>query len=319
MLAAFSAVIKISETKYRRVCAILVARPSLSTGKVAPGLQAKDVHCAASRLSLSLTIRNLTEMDARNALSGSGRATGRAIRRSSFNLFPGHCLFCRLPTNRPSDLCESCESRLPRNRNKCAVCAVPFGQPMTCSDCETAMCGQCLSSPPPFFRVIAPWVYANPVDTLIHRFKNHGRDLGGQLLVDALIREISAVPSGTAPDYIVPVPLNWRKIFRRGFNQSQEIARTISRETGIKIMDRAARRIRNTDSQQGLSRKSRRNNVRHCFSASDKVSGLRIAIVDDVMTTGSTVAEFAATLLNAGAISVEVWCLARTPLEKTDR
>jgi ComF family protein len=145
------------------------------------------------------------------------------------------------------------------------------------------------------------------VDALVSGFKYRGAlhfgALLGRLLAEAC-RE-------RGPDAIVPVPLHRRRMAERGFNQARELALPIARSSGIPLLDSACERCIATPPQAGLSARERRGRLRNAFSASGAVRGLEVAIVDDVLTTGSTASALTRELLRAGASKVEVWAVAR--------
>lgn len=152
--------------------------------------------------------------------------------------------------------------------------------------------------------------YAGRSRQLIHLFKYEGmRPLAGPL-GRWLLR---AFPRESPFDRLVPVPMHWWKEFRRGFNQSQLLALELSRHTGIPVLP-ALRRVRNSSVQAGLSRAERRRNVQGLFGAAPgvSVSGLRLMLIDDVLTSGVTANACAAALKKAGAVRVEILTLART-------
>jgi ComF family protein len=128
------------------------------------------------------------------------------------------------------------------------------------------------------------------------------------LLLDYLKQQ-----SAPLPDLILPVPLHRQRLRVRGFNQSLEIARPIGRHFGIPVTSRLCRRVRATPAQTGLDRKTRRKNLRQAFQLNGGVQGQAIALLDDVVTTGSTVTELARLLKRSGASRVDVWAVARTP------
>jgi len=139
----------------------------------------------------------------------------------------------------------------------------------------------------------------------------YGPDLS---LVTALAYLLAdAVRFEPAPDLLVPMPLSAAALRARGFNQAAELARVIAREIGRPLALHAAIRSRDTARQASLPFDQRASNVRGAFGCDASVANLRIAIVDDVMTTGATVGELARTLRRAGARDVAVWVLARTP------
>jgi ComF family protein len=225
-------------------------------------------------------------------------------------LFPGLCLCCGLPSGRSIDLCAGCEGEFKALTYQCQYCAEPLPAP--------AICPHCLSRPPPFSRIVAPFVYGSPLDKLILALKYGGELSAGRALGAVLAQQLSAAQRTpeARPDCLAPMPLHWRRRLERGFNQSREIARALSFATGIPIHNRLVRRIRNTPRQQGLNREQRQKNIRGAFVANPKCAGLHIAVIDDVVTTASTARAVAAALKAEGAKEVEIWCLARRALEK---
>lgn len=121
-----------------------------------------------------------------------------------------------------------------------------------------------------------------------------------------------AVEPAARPDRLVAMPLHPARVRARGFNQAGEVARTLAQRLGILLDTTSCRRVRDTPPQMGLRRDARRRNLRGAFACTGEMRGLRIAIVDDVMTTGASLDELAKTLRQAGAASVEAWVVART-------
>lgn len=219
-------------------------------------------------------------------------------------LLPQDCLLCSAPAGHGL-LCGDCADRLPRHSAPaCPVCALPTLGGETC--------GACLQRPPAFSRTLAAFDYAFPVDALLHAFKYAGR----LPAAEALARPLADLARNRPlPDALVPMPLHPQRLKERGFNQAMELARALSRQLGVPALPDACTRRRNTLPQAGLPWKERRRNLRGAFDCRRDFTGKRLAIVDDVMTTGATVGELAKTLKKAGA-EVEVWVVART-LEKT--
>jgi ComF family protein len=155
------------------------------------------------------------------------------------------------------------------------------------------------------------------VSDLILQLK-HGAQLQAARLLGELLSQavMEVLTPDSAPDLLIPVPLHWQRRWQRGFNQSLELASTLSHATAIPVADDRVKRIKRTPSQRGLTRTQRLQNLRGAFFCTKPVDDLRIAIIDDVMTTGSTVTRLAETLISSGARQVEVWCAARTVLEK---
>jgi ComF family protein len=225
-------------------------------------------------------------------------------------LFPRHCCLCGLAAPGEHSLCGPCAAELEPNRHACVRCALPLPP----GEFGPRPCGRCLRHPPAFERVIAPWRYSDQLGHLIHRWK-YGGDTGLTGLLAHLW--LGAAAGAGAVDLLVPVPLHWRKQWQRGFNQSELLARRLARlrpglaADGVDV--HLARRARPTAPQSGMDAARRRQNLRGAFTTRRSCASLRLAIIDDVLTTGTTADTLARTLLAAGASRVEVWCLARTP------
>lgn len=154
--------------------------------------------------------------------------------------------------------------------------------------------------------------YESPVPYLVGAAKFRGRlacvRLLGQLLLDAV--EIGGSP---LPQVLIPVPLHPGRLAERGYNQALEIARVLGGGLGLPLDRRCCHRVTATPPQAGQDEAARRRNIRGAFAAQTPFPWSRVAIVDDVVTTGSTVSELARVLRRAGALEVEVWAVARTP------
>jgi ComF family protein len=222
-------------------------------------------------------------------------------------MWPATCLLCGRAGSGDIDLCGDCVADLPRNDPACSVCA----EPLSSADAAGRVCGECLRDPPPFRSSFVPYRYAYPLDHLVRglKFRNElacGRALGEVFSQCVLAR------GEPLPDAIVPVPLAPRRYRQRGYNQASELALAIGRSTGVVVKTDVVIRQRETAEQAGLDRKVRRKNVRGAFTAVAPLHARSVAILDDVVTTGSTVRELAAVLQEAGAEQVEVWAIART-------
>ena len=228
-------------------------------------------------------------------------------------LLRGHCLLCGAATPWREDFCPACERSLPFTGAGCQRCAAP----LTSGVSGAQPCGECQKHPPAFDRTLAAFAYAPPVDRLIQGLKYHrqlhlARTLG-RCLADALA---AATPSLPPPaervDVIVPVPLHTGRLRKRGYNQSLELARPLARHFGLPLDYRSLRRTRATPPQAALPVKQRKQNVRGAFAVKgDDLSGVRVALVDDVMTSGHTVNAAAGCLRRAGVKAIEVWVVAR--------
>jgi len=218
-------------------------------------------------------------------------------------LLPSECALCAATTAARTDLCDACERSLPRLDGCCSRCAAILegGAP-------DALCGQCQQRWPPYSSVHAPFRYAAPLDRLIQGAKYDGRLDWLQLLGRRLAQHVA--PRREHVDAAVAVPLHRARLRERGYNQSVELLRVLTAELGLAACAPLAR-VRATPPQAQLSSAERWRNVRGAFASNTRLEGLRLALVDDVMTSGATVEAAARCLLDAGAASVEVWVVAR--------
>ena len=154
----------------------------------------------------------------------------------------------------------------------------------------------------------APFRYAAPIDRLIQGAKYNARFDWLDLLANRLTEHIRI--RATEVDAIVPVPLHRSRLRSRGYNQALELARPLAKNLRLPL-HRGIERVRSTPAQIAMSLEDRRRNVRNAFAASGEFTGLRLALVDDVMTSGATVQAVTRCLRRAGAASVEVWIVAR--------
>lgn len=185
---------------------------------------------------------------------------------------------------------------------RCPVCALPSA--------STAVCGQCQRHPPAFDAVYSAFQYRFPVDGMIRRLKFHAALHLAQILGESLT---TVVRGEARPALLLPVPLGDRRLRARGFNQSVEIARVLARRLMVPLSLDACVRLRDTPGQSGLSLAARRGNLKGAFRCDQRLDGIDVAIVDDVMTSGATLDSIARELKRAGARRVVGWVVARTP------
>lgn len=224
--------------------------------------------------------------------------------RNARRFFAPACVLCGDPTDTGQDLCTPCDAALPRLASACPRCANPL------DGTRAALCGACQQSPPAFAATRAVFRYEHPVDSLVHGLKYHGRLDLARILGNLCAAEL-AEPDASAIDVLVPVPLDHARLRSRGYNQSLELARPISKRFGLLLDAFGVTRVRATRPQTELSRIERRKNVRGAFAVTGDYSGRNVAIVDDVMTSGATADALAAALHEAGAKRIEVWVVAR--------
>lgn len=220
---------------------------------------------------------------------------------------PTQCAVCRGWGR--ERICAPCRRRFTPAVARCERCALQVPQ-------GAAVCGACLKAPPPFDATLVAWDYGHPWDRLIGQFKFHAAlDLAlpfARSLADAWRASGSAHPG-----LLLPVPLHAQRLRERGYNQSWQIARRLSRMVHCAADARLLLRMKDTPHQLAFPPEQRAANVRGAFAVEPtrlaELRGRRITVVDDVMTTGATAAEIARVLLQAGAAAVQVWVVARTP------
>ncbi|MGH8429462.1 MAG: ComF family protein, partial [Solimonas sp.] len=198
-----------------------------------------------------------------------------------------------------AEVCADCRAGLPWNRLACPGCARP--------QTHDAPCGACATRPPPYDAAWTAFVLETPVQQGIHGLKYRGR-----LLEAARLGRLIAPRLPSRPDLIIPVPLHRWRLMRRGYNQASELARWLTRLSGIPSDLQIARRTRATPDQIGKTAAERRRNLKDAFHIGRDLGGLHVALLDDVMTTGATLAELARACREAGALRVEAWAAART-------
>lgn len=222
-------------------------------------------------------------------------------------VLPYRCLLCGAAGDDSLDLCRDCAAELPRNRACCARCALPLPESVT-------LCGQCQRRAPPWDAAWVPFRYAWPLDRLESRFKFSADLAAGRVLSSLWLREPRPPQM---PAWILPVPLHVGRLRSRGYNQALELVKPLSRCLGASLRADALTRLRSTPAQTELGAMARRRNVRGAFVANPNMEWpIHVALLDDVMTTGATLAECARMLKRAGVQRVDVWALARAPATK---
>ena len=219
-------------------------------------------------------------------------------------VFPPRCTLCQRPGVHDLDICQQCYEALPFINNACIQCALPLETPGT----TAGKCGHCLQAPPAFDTSFSLLRYQDLAVQLITRYKFHDKLSYSGLLADLLLQRLEHI---TKPECIIAVPLHHARLRERGFNQSHELARIISSSLDIPLASDCIARIRETRQQTGLNAKQRRKNIRGAFELVQPMVYSHVALIDDVVTTGSTVNELARVLKRAGAKTVSVWSIAR--------
>ena len=245
----------------------------------------------------------------RGALSACGGVWQRAARLALDIALPTLCVACREPVD-GDGVCSECWSNL-------SFIAPPYcprlGIPFVYDPGPELLSMEAIANPPAYARARAAVRYDDVARTLVHALKYQDRtDLApamGRWMARAgceLLEEADA---------LVPVPLHWRRGWSRRYNQSGALARVISRQSGVKLANEALRRIRATEQQIGLSRPQRAANVKGAFKIAPErsadITGRRVVLIDDVLTSGATTDACARALLRAKAVQVDVLVFAR--------
>ena len=227
------------------------------------------------------------------------------------SLLPSSCALCAVACR--AAVCAPCQAQyLAVAGPRCRRCANPLG-PLDAG----WECGACQSHRPAYDATIAAADYASPLDQLVLQLKFGGALALAPWFAQALRSAVLAQQRFALPNMLCPVPLGPQRLVERGFNQALEIARPLSKALGIPLRARLAIRALDTAAQSGVAPAQRRINMRHAFivapDALAMVRGQHIGVVDDVMTSGATLHELAATFKRFGAARVSNFVFARTP------
>lgn len=227
-------------------------------------------------------------------------------------LLPPLCLGCGEIVSETGALCPSCWARQAfLGPPHCARCAYPF--PADSDAGPDALCGDCLAHPPRYRRARAVLAYDQPSRALVLPFKHGDRTDMAAAYADWMARAGAELLAET--DLIAPVPLHWRRLFTRRYNQAALLARGVARKSGKTLAPDLLTRVRWTGSQAGLKAGERRANVRRAFGVhrrwAGRLAGKSVLLIDDVLTTGATVEACTLALRRAGASHVDVLTLAR--------
>ena len=222
-----------------------------------------------------------------------------AAGRFSHWLFPERCRACAAPG---APLCAGCFGDWPRlPTERCSYCALPL--------LDNGDCPVCSVEAPAYDHVHTPFIYADPLNTAIIAWKFQQRLDWTRPLADAWASAWGGHPP-SRPDALLPVPLHHQRLRERGYNQSMLLARRWGKRWKIPVIPGVLQRRRNTGHQLGLSAAARRDNLDAAFALRGRVPD-HVAVVDDVLTTGTTAAQIANTLRDAGVQRIDIWVLAR--------
>ncbi|PLR35936.1 DNA utilization protein GntX [Chimaeribacter californicus] len=219
-------------------------------------------------------------------------------------------------------LCWLCRMPLHLSRHGiCSYCLRQLALPPACPRCglpsasRDVPCGRCLRRPPPWQALVAVTDFRPPLSHLVHQLKfSQTPELAPVLARLLLLRWLDAHRHGRVvrPHHLISVPLHRHRQWRRGYNQSDLLAVPLARWLGCGYRKDTLQRLRATPAQRTLTAARRRRNLRGAFDCRQNLAGCHVALLDDVVTTGSTVAEICALLNRAGVASIQIWCLCRT-------
>lgn len=225
-------------------------------------------------------------------------------------ILPYHCVMCLEISDQRRDLCRQCQKELPILANTCQQCGIAFP-----ASHHPPRCGQCITHPPHFDHAIVGFDYQAPIDGWLRQFKFHKKGVYARILseiyAEKLLHQLKQHPE-QYPQALVPMPLHWRRLTERGFNQAHIIARYLSRQLKIPLLKPSSvKRIKYTQAQSSLNLHSRKHNMQRAFSAQKIAEIKHVAIIDDIITTGNTVNELSKQLKLAGIEHISVWAIAR--------
>jgi len=217
-------------------------------------------------------------------------------------LLPLRCLVCTRPGEHDRDLCAHCHRDLPWNHSACARCGLPLPRP-------APRCGRCLATRPLHAATRAVFRYEAPLDRLLPRLKFHGDLAAGRLVAQLLAEGLAGAPQ---PAALLPIPLHRGRLRQRGYDQVLELARPLARSLALPLLSDRLLRRRPTAPQSELDARARKRNVRGAFALAPGPSlPAHVAVFDDVMTTGATLAEATRLLRRGGVTRVDLWVAAR--------
>jgi ComF family protein len=220
-------------------------------------------------------------------------------------LLPPTCILCENVGFNSQDICTGCFNDLIKNIHSCYRCAENFET----ANATPQLCGHCISQSPAFDETHAPFIHQGIIRYLIASLKFNRQYKNARLLGTLMADYLKK--TAEMPEIIIPVPLHRQRYQQRGFNQSVEIAKTLSKQLNTPMDTKFCIRHRNTPHQIDLPAKQRHKNIRNAFKIDKPISARHVAIFDDVMTTGSTVNELAKLLKKAGVNRIDIWVCAR--------
>lgn len=221
-------------------------------------------------------------------------------------VLPTCCILCKERHQNPNNLCSDCLKNLPWKTASFIRCASTLTHKNDCM-----LCGYCIQATPIISNTHALFDYAEPINVLINQLKFSHRLAVAKCLGILWAQKLLQEESIQKPNYIIPVPLHYKRLRERTFNQAIEITRPISQALKIPIVTTGISRKKNTKAQAMLSRKERAKNIKGAFTVTRNLTGSHVVIIDDVITTGNTITTLANEVKKAGASRIDAWCCAK--------
>lgn len=222
-------------------------------------------------------------------------------------LLPTRCLLCKQHCEDELAICHDCRAMLPwHDKPQCQQCGLPLAE-------SASQCGACLSKPPAYNHLKALFAYQPPISLLLsllkYKSQSHLARHFGLLMANQRQQDAKHI------DALVPVPLHASKTCERGFNQSLEIAKVVASALKLPLLQRFVIRKYATKAQTGSTKKDRKKQVKNAFAVAKPLACERVAIIDDTVTTASTVNAMSLVLKKSGVNYIEIWSVARTLLK----
>ena len=215
-------------------------------------------------------------------------------------LNPGLCLTCGIPISSSDYICQNCIAALPPVPNPCSCCGLP-------NKATGQICPSCLNQPPRWQTMIAPLIYTGWTRKIIQDLKFNEQLHNANVLLTHILPYYKSNPV----DVLLPVPLHKTRLLERGYNQAEEIANVLSLLLDIPVDRSSLKRVKATQAQSGLSLNKRQKNILKAFEFIPQQQYKSVALIDDIITTGSTMTETCKVLKKSGVQQIQVWSLAR--------
>lgn len=216
---------------------------------------------------------------------------------------PSICVLCNQTHAQNLAVCDACIHLFTFLDPACKQCSLPV------VDSSYLLCGQCIKKPPYFDSTTIAYSYEEPLASLVRQFKYQNKLYLSAFLAQLIINAWAKKP--TYPQCLIPIPMHDKKLKKRGFNQTIILSRFLSKQLKIPIDLTSCQKVLNTEPQAELTSNQRAQNIKNAFSVSP-LPYSHVALIDDLLTTGSTANELAKKLKESGITTVEVWCCART-------